>query len=403
MDTARRPDSVTTAASVPSASSSGNGSRLIGVDVARSLALFGMIVAHVGAVPEVIDWGDPTTWLGVVNGRSSVLFAVLAGVSIALVSGRTTPVAGRALGVARVRLAIRAVVLVAVGLLLMALGTPVAVILPTYGLLFLLSLPVLRFRRRWLLVLAAVTVLLSIPVAGVASVLYAGATSYTAQLGLIYPPVTFFGYLLVGLAVGRSDLAARSVQSTLLWLGSAMALLAYSVGQFLAPVDPTAYAYPGVPVTEGATTRTGAVLAAWLSPRDHSASMVDMIGSMGVAIAVIGLCSLLFTGRRGVVSRLVARPFAAVGSMPLTVYSLHLVVLALLLGRPQGLEYGASAVWLFVLGSTVFALLWSGFLGRGPLEAGLAALTRGVGRHPGAPGSPSGPGSPTGPGSPSRP
>ncbi|KQO62340.1 DUF418 domain-containing protein [Curtobacterium sp. Leaf261] len=386
MDTTRRPEPLISPTHVAPATSAASvapsTSRLVGIDVARSLALFGMIVAHVGAVPSVIDWGQPGTWMGIVDGRSSTLFAILAGVSIAIVTGRSTPVAGAALGRARVRLTIRAVVLIAVGFLLMALGTPVAVILPTYGVLFLLSLPVLRWRRRWLLAVAGLTVALSIPVATVAAEVYFNTSEYTNQLGLIYPPVTFLGYLLVGLAVGRSDLASRAVQTTLLWLGSAMAIVAYTVGELLAPVDPKAFAYPGVPAMEGAKTAGGRVLAEWLSPRGHSASIVDMLGSIGVSIAVIGLCSLLFTERRGVVARIVARPFAAVGSMPLSIYALHIVVLALLLARPEGLDYGAKTVWGFVLGSTVFALLWSRFIGRGPLEAGLSRLTSGVGRRP---------------------
>lgn len=379
MDTTRRPEPLISPPSV--APPARTGARLVGIDVARSLALFGMIVAHVGAVPSVIDWGQPNTWLGIVDGRSSTLFAILAGVSIAIVTGRSTPVAVAALGRARVRLTIRAVVLIAVGFLLMALGTPVAVILPTYGVLFLLSLPVLRWRRRWLLLVTGLTVVLSIPVATVAAVVYYNTSAYTNQLGLIYPPVTFLGYLLVGLAVGRSDLASRTVQTTLLWLGSAMAIVAYTVGELLAPLDPKAFAYPGVPAMEGATTASGRVLAEWFSPRGHSASVVDMLGSIGVSIAVIGLCSLLFTDRQGIVARIVARPFAAVGSMPLSIYTLHIVVLALLLARPQGLDYGAKTVWMFVLGSTLFALLWSRFVGRGPLEAGLARLTSGVGRR----------------------
>ncbi|MFZ7087006.1 DUF418 domain-containing protein [Curtobacterium sp. RRHDQ10] len=359
-------------------------SRLVGIDVARSLALFGMIAAHIGNIPEVIDWGQPGTWLGVVDGRSATLFAVLAGVSVALVTGRQHPVSGTALAHARVRLSIRAVTLVAIGLLLMALNAPVAVILPTYGLLFLLSLPLLRVRRRWLLVGVGVTVLASIPVAAIVSPLFDHASSYTAQLGLIYPPVTFLGFLLVGLAVGRSDLTSRVVQRTLLWLGTLLAVVAYTAGEVIAPIDPKAAAYPGVPSTEGATTTGQAIVSAFLTPRDHSASIVDMVGSIGVAIAVIGLASLLFTDRTSPVARLVGRPFAAVGSMPLSIYALHIVVIAILVDTtPPWFDYGAPIVWDFIVGAVVFALLWTQFIGRGPFETLLAWLTRGVGRRPG--------------------
>src|SRR4051812_8710723 len=53
--------------------------RVTGLDVARALAVFGMLGAHFAGVPADID-ASPSSWLGVVHGRSSILFAVLAGV-----------------------------------------------------------------------------------------------------------------------------------------------------------------------------------------------------------------------------------------------------------------------------------------------------------------------------------
>jgi Heparan-alpha-glucosaminide N-acetyltransferase, catalytic len=65
--------------------------RIAGVDVARALAVFGMLGAHLGAVAPDVG-APPSTWTGVVNGWPSILFAVLAGTSVALLSGRTAPV-----------------------------------------------------------------------------------------------------------------------------------------------------------------------------------------------------------------------------------------------------------------------------------------------------------------------
>ena len=64
--------------------------RLRGVDVARGLAVLGMFGAHLLVTDDLV-WVDPSTWTGLVDGRSSVLFALLAGVSVALLTGRTTP------------------------------------------------------------------------------------------------------------------------------------------------------------------------------------------------------------------------------------------------------------------------------------------------------------------------
>lgn len=361
-----------------------SGPRLQGVDVARALALLGMIGTHVGGIADTVDWSAPDTWAAVAHGRSSSLFAVLAGVSIGLTSGRSRPPGPPTIGRVRARLAIRAAAVVAVGLLLMALDTPVYVILPTYGVLFVLVVPVLRWRARWLLVLAAACAVLS-PVAALAiAPAYADAGTWEVQLGLVYPVVTFLAYVLVGLAVARlparrvdatrvpSDgLEARRTQVALLAAGTLVAVVAYGAGNLLAPLpDDAVFAFPGVPYAPAGATPADALMQVFLSPRDHSSSIVDVVGTAGVAVAVIGLCCLLVDGRGRTASR-IALPLAAVGSMPLSVYALHLVVIAALPAYPDS---GAAWAW-FAIGSVLFAVVWRTVLGRGPLERLLARLT----------------------------
>lgn len=52
-------------------------SRIAGLDVARGLAILGMVAAHVGDDASTDGVGWP--WLVATHGRSSALFAVLAG------------------------------------------------------------------------------------------------------------------------------------------------------------------------------------------------------------------------------------------------------------------------------------------------------------------------------------
>jgi hypothetical protein len=346
---------------VPGAPSSG---RLVGVDVARALALLGMVAAHVGDVAEDLDWADPASWGAVVHGRSAALFAVLAGVSIGLVSGRADPPGPPTVGRVRARLALRAVVVVVVGLLLMALDTPVYVVLPTYGALFLLTLPVLRWRPRALLLLAAACAVASAPVAVAILPLYTDAGMFGVQLGLVYPVVTFATYVLVGLAVARTRQGGPTRQVLLLASGVLVATVAYVVGNAAAPIPAdTTSAFPGVPFVPAGSDAGQVFAQVFLSPRDHSSSVVDVVGTAAVAVAVIALCRLVFDGHGRVVSR-VAFPLAAVGSMPLTVYGLHLVVIAVW----PDLPHGATTWWGFTVGAVLFAMTWRRFLGRGPLE-----------------------------------
>lgn len=66
--------------------------RLVGIDLARGLAVFGMYAAHVG--PDPGEGGLVGNLMELTHGRSSALFAVLAGFSILLITGRNAPKSG---------------------------------------------------------------------------------------------------------------------------------------------------------------------------------------------------------------------------------------------------------------------------------------------------------------------
>src|SRR4051794_501567 len=59
----------------------GKPTRVVGVDLARALAVLGMFASHVGPDP---DAGGVNTILQAASGRASALFAFLAGVSLVL-------------------------------------------------------------------------------------------------------------------------------------------------------------------------------------------------------------------------------------------------------------------------------------------------------------------------------
>lgn len=343
--------------------------RLQGVDLARGLAVLGMLAAHLERLPAW-DWRDPATWTDVADGRSSILFATLAGASIALVTGGRRPLPGPALGRARGALAVRAVLLWLIGLLLIATHVPVFVILPAYALLFLLALPLLRLRARslWLLagVLAVVTpwvqpVLDALP-------LWEGESGATLALvvGWHYPAPIWATFLVAGLAAGRSDLAAPRTPAALLVGGLAVAALGYGAGAvtgLVGAAGPDPY------------------LAVVLSTRPHSGGLWEVLGGGGFALAVIGLC--LLACRLDAVAAVVF-PLRAVGSMPLTAYAGQILVWALVAALVLGDAADLGGMrdlrpfWPFALGTILFCTAWAWWRGRGPLEGLLARVTGAV-------------------------
>src|SRR6478672_5663124 len=140
---------------------SSSGVLLAGIDAARGLALLAMMATHVLATFEPDPQLTPT-WIGLTfSGRAAALFAVLAGVGLALSTGKQVPPEGTALNAARRGVALRALVIAAVGLSLGGLEVNVAIILVHYALLFLCVLPFLGQRLKVLCAWAVGWILLS--------------------------------------------------------------------------------------------------------------------------------------------------------------------------------------------------------------------------------------------------
>jgi len=365
--------------------------RVIGVDVARGLALFGMMAVHVW---DTIEDGVPTTPTVVAGGRSAATFAVLAGVSIAFLSGGRRRLEGRARTAAGAGLAVRALAIGLIGLLLGLTGTGIEVILPAYAVLFLLAIPLLGLSPAVLGTLAAALALAG-PVLLVTTSdldlphIYADSptllTVVTEPVGLLsslfltgpYPVVVYLAYLCAGLAVGRLDLTSRRVAVWLLGGGAALAVAAKSVSDVLL------YPFGGLNRLTAATGEDPTTLlwepeqaSSWwylALSGPHAHTTLDVMHATGSALAVLG-GSLLLTRVR-VVDRLL-RPLQAAGAMTLTLYSAHVLLIAV--GVFDDSELGQ---YLFlVAGSLLFASLWRRRRAQGPLE-GLVGRASGRARR----------------------
>ena len=350
----------------------GTTGRIVGIDIARGLAVLGMFGAHVG-VTEHLDPLDPSSWIALVHGRSSILFAVLAGVSIAIISGRTRVVAGRALVDARLRILVRAVVIFALGGLLEFLGTGVAVILPAYALLFVLAIPFLRWSPRRLFLLAGILSVVSPVLTALVVGFVRDGEGVILDLLVsgVYPGVIWITFVLVGLGIGRLDLDSRRVRLTVGGAGAALTLVGYGIGAIVASAVPS-----------GADAATRLIdLTVLASIEAHSGSPFEVIGSTGFALAVIALSLLA-----AVPLRWLLFPVAAVGAMALTAYTLHIFAIAALGSQfwrtDDTLLFGA-----FVLAALLACSAWYATVGRGPLEQVLTTIsTRAVTAAPHAAG-----------------
>lgn len=410
----------------PSPQAPARGIRIVGLDYARFLALAGMMATHLWTVDA--DGGTPLL-SGALQGKAAALFAVLAGVGIAL-STRGALAEGRR-AAARWSVFGRGLALVVIGLTLGVFPGGILVILVYYGLTFWAMIPLLRVPSRVLVAIAAGWALVW-PFAltalrdGLVVPFEIGSANWldladplTLVRGLlatgVYPVGTWVVYTMVGLVVGRAVLEAsapsnrpdasaprrpnralRALGLKLAGLGAGLALAAVALSALIAgPLG-------GLRALEATRPDLGAagvreLFSAeqyggppsgslwWLaSPAPHTGTFFDLAVTCGTAMLAIGLC-LALGAVLGPVGRRLLSPVSGAGAAPLTVYTTHVIVAGftdvVLSATPwtDGVPWGVSSagVWLLhVAGALLIGLVLTLLGRRGPLEAFVSGVTR---------------------------
>ncbi|MGY2743013.1 heparan-alpha-glucosaminide N-acetyltransferase domain-containing protein [Arthrobacter sp. UYCu723] len=375
------------------------GARLTGIDAARGLALLGMMATHVLPTFESNAQLTPT-WVGLVfSGRASALFAVLAGIGLALSTGKQQPLQGPELWAARRGITLRALVVGAVGLSLGGLEVNIAIILVHYAVLFLCVLPFLGLGVKQLLPLAALWIVMPPVLAFLLRPWLLAATpplhlghnpgwedlgTPAALLGDLfltgyYPVFQWIAYLLIGLAIGRMALTTAAVPALLLAGGAMVAVLAKWASVVMMEdwggrraleeqlADPSYPLGSLLQVNVAGVEQSGSWW--WLATSaPHSGSTLDLLHTSGVAAAVVGFCLLLGRLAEWVELDLLL-PLRGAGALTLSLYTAHLCVMAALYQKPlpsgwtvDGV-YWAQAAAVVIIGGIFAALAW-----RGPLE-----------------------------------
>jgi uncharacterized membrane protein len=330
--------------------------RIVGLDLARAIAMFGMVVVHYTRPVENGELLD--TVAHVMRGRAMPLFMLLGGVGVTLVSRRAHhPDRG---------LLIRAVLLLALGLALFELDTTIAIVLQSYGLFFALAPLLRRLPNRSLLGAAALIAFVGTithqtigeprrqtpahelfdQIEGVRSLVFDG----------FYPFFPVAAFFVVGIWLGRLDLRSDVVAARLAGAGVALGVGSVVVADRL--VD-----WFGVDRADFGR-REPFSWARLLDHEAHSHMLAWVLSALGTSMAVLGV-SLLVAPR---VPRLVAAP-AALGSLALSFYVFQVLMIEAV-PEPATTTLGEefrTAVLLFV-GFMVFAVVWKRFFRSGPLE-----------------------------------
>lgn len=335
--------------------------RIAGIDIARGIAILGMFVLHSISTHEASPY--LTAGLAVfADQRAQILFAVLDGVSIGILTNAGAARQDKQVrGFERRKIALRGIYLIALGLFLTTLGSPIIVILDYYGVYFLLILPFVYMKRKSLFVASAIFLLAGPPISDMFRSLIGDPSvngneilpptiDRIASWILVgqYPAVVWLGYVFLGLAIYRIGIMVRPSQLEILKVSIPVSVLATAAGYLLR--------------VNYLTVQT-----------------VILIGSAGIAVTITVGAIFIADNVHSEFSKYVKTvfyPIMIMGSMPVTIYFLHVVYFAILAEfTPIGKIQGIDTFLVITFGGAIFAGLYLRFFQRGPFEALVRAIT----------------------------
>lgn len=332
--------------------------RLEALDAARFLAFCGMVLVNFRIAAQVKptdDWASAL--VDALEGRAAALFVILAGIGIGLSSPS-----------ARILLR-RAAFLFVLGLINMTMFE--ADILHFYALYFVVGAAFLSSSIFGLWLGACSVVVLAV----LANLIFdydqgwdwvsLTHTDLWTIPGFVrnllfngwHPVLPWAAFLLIGMAIGRSQLQTVCVQHRLIMWGFGAAVLALFPQKLTTDPD----------------------LAAYLGTQSIPPGPFYILAGAGTACVVIGLLLKLWPRIQGLGA---AMALTAPGRQSLTLYIAHIVIGMGILEEAGLLDGSLSAPQIvgYALGfcvlSSGFALLWFLRFRRGPLEALMHRVTR---------------------------
>lgn len=355
--------------------------RLVGLDIARFVAICGMVIVNFTVAAEVDSAGSGPLDVLVhsLQGRAAATFVVLAGVGLALLSKRARTGNDATLRQkSRVTILRRALFLLVVGTAFIPVWP--ADILHFYGAYLAIATVLLFVSNRVLyaawagIIVVAVAMLVLLDYErgwNFSTITYVDQWSVSGFVRHLlfngfHPVFPWLAFVVAGLWIGRLRLDDQRVATRLLIGGAVMAFAATTVSRLLVTVLTI-----GVPSAE--VEEVQALFGTGVIPPGP----LYVVTGTGVAAAVIGGCVLL--GQQVGQAPALA-PIIATGQQALSVYFAHVIfglgaleALGLLSGSSLPVICGAAVV--FCVAAVVGSHWWGRRFDRGPVEIVMRRLS----------------------------
>lgn len=351
--------------------------RILGLDLARALAIFGMLTVNFRAV--LTETEEPEWLLRLaeqVDGRAAALFVFLAGLGVSLLTGRSRE-SGDAAAIRSDRWLLwrRALFLFVVGLAFRQVWE--FDILHFYGVYLFTAAFLIAAPSRWLLALAALLGLafpilyyvlpgqFGIPFWGTNRGLYPGDLATDIFFQGYHPFAPWFGFLLLGMVVGRLDLGDARLRRRLLIGGLLAVLVAEALAQLMLGLGGLKLAFSFAPMA------TVEQAADSFGTDPYPPMPLYVVAGAGWALVVTMAC--LAVARRWSTGTWLT-PLILAGQLALSVYVFHGTIGAWAPGwlgyeEPLSLGWVLGYCVIFYAATVLLATLWRRFFARGPLES----------------------------------
>lgn len=347
--------------------------RVEGFDLARGLAVFGMVLVNFKFVMglEGVDTGPLGRLAGLFDGRSAATFVTLAGIGVSLLSRNARETQNsEELSRCRSLLLKRALFLLGAGFLDSFLW--IGDILHFYAAYLLIAALLLnaQARRLWGFATASIVVFVVLFILldyekgwDWEALTYAGFWRPRGVLRHLFfngfhPVFPWVAFLLVGMWLGRQDLSEPARQRGLFAWGVGATALAEGLSAVLAPWA----------ASDGG--EDGAWCALLFGTQSMPPTPLYLISGGGSASALIAAC-LYISGRFSGSPWL--KPLENAGRMALTIYAGHVIFGLWALEwfeliEDKSIRFALVSSGVFYAGAVFFAWAWSRRFSRGPLE-----------------------------------
>ncbi|WP_299103911.1 DUF418 domain-containing protein [uncultured Tenacibaculum sp.] len=354
--------------------------RIVGIDVARALAVIGMIIVNFKVVFGQANPNWISTFASFFDGKAAATFVVLAGVGLALMTNSSIKNKNQdKLKKIRNRIIKRAMFLFLIGISYIAIWP--ADILHFYGVYMIFTVLLLTNNLRSILIVATILIL-TFPIlllflnyeAGwdFSNLVYKDFWTIKGFVRNLFfngfhPVIPWTSFMLFGYWLGRQDLNNNSLVKKICWIST----IVFITIQVLS--------YATISILSEGNEKTVQDLTEVLGTNPMPPLPLYMFNGISVAFMIITICILV---SRKWENSIIIEALNKTGQLALTFYVAHVIIgmgIVEVFGADKLGTYTITFSLIYALGFSLccvfFAVVWRRYFSAGPLEWILRKIT----------------------------